>query len=78
LLNGTGRCGDLFNLVLCYENADWAGITKYAESLGIPLSIITQKYFECVETVNTTWRNLMMPYPEQGTKEDEAHVATQE
>lgn len=78
LLSGTGKCGDLFNLILCYENADWAGITKYAEALGIPLSIITQKYFECVEMVNTTWRNLMIPYPEQGIKEDEAHVATQE
>ncbi len=78
LLDGSGKCGDLFNLILCYENADWAGITKYAQSLGIPLSIITQEYFECVEMVNTTWKNLMIPYPEQGNKENEAHVATQD
>lgn len=74
LLTGEGRCGDLYHLVLCYERADWPGMTKHAEALGIPINIITQKYFECVEYVNVTWHTLTDPY--DGSEDDEAEEAT--
>lgn len=69
LLSGEGRCGELFHLVLCYENADWHGMTAHAEGLGIPMNVITQKYFECVEYVNSIWRDLMIPYDETEAQE---------
>lgn len=65
LINGEGRCGELFKLVLCYENADWSGMTAHATELGLPMNIITQKYFECVEYVNGIWNDLMSPYGDQ-------------
>lgn len=58
LLTGEGMCGQLYKLVLCYENADWNGMTGYAAQLGIPANIISQKYFECVEYVNNIWHEL--------------------
>lgn len=69
LLTGEGKCGELFHLVLCYENADWHGMTEHAKNLQIPMNVITQKYFECVEYVNSIWRDLMVPY-EEGTESD--------
>lgn len=59
LLTGEGNCGLLYKLVLCYENADWKGTASYAAQLGIQNNTISQKYFECVESVNTTWASLM-------------------
>lgn len=56
-----GPSGDLYHLVLCYERADWPGMTARAQKLGIPPNVIAQKYFECVELVNTTWQSLMAP-----------------
>ncbi|MEG1874162.1 MAG: HDOD domain-containing protein [Angelakisella sp.] len=58
LLDGSGKCGLLYRLVLCYENADWAGMSNFAAQLGIPMNIISQKYFECVEYVNNIWKEL--------------------
>ncbi|MCL1982475.1 MAG: HDOD domain-containing protein [Clostridiales bacterium] len=55
LLHKTGPCGSLFNLVLSYEKANWKQINKYAEELGVPKDKISQIYFNCVETVNSTW-----------------------
>lgn len=65
LLAGEGCCGNLIQLVLTYENADWTGMTSHARALDLPVNIITQKYFECVEYVNTIWHDLMMPYEEE-------------
>lgn len=53
-----GRCGMLYMLVLSYEKAQWREMSSYAEKLGIPVNIVTQKYFECVEYVNTIWNDL--------------------
>lgn len=71
LLKGEGACGDLYNLVLCYESADWKGLVRYAQPLGIPMNVITQKYFACVEYVNQIWSDLTAPYANQ-EKEGEA------
>lgn len=62
LLKGEGRCGLLYELVLSYEKADWKKITELADTLEIPKNIMSQIYFECVETVNNIWNNLMLSY----------------
>lgn len=64
LLTGEGRCGLLYNLVLCYEKADWRGVANYSAQLGLPLNIVSQEYLSCVEHVNSIWNELMMPYDE--------------
>lgn len=61
LTKRVGICGVLFDLIVAYEQADWVNISKYAGDLGIPMNIITQKYFECVESVNAIWRSFMEP-----------------
>lgn len=65
LLTGEGLCGTLYQLVRCYELADWKGLSLYAQQLQIPMNIITQKYFECVEYVNDIWQSLTSPYTQQ-------------
>lgn len=66
LTQGEGKCGALYHLILCYEKADWNGMTLNAQSLGIPMNVITQIYFECVEYVNSIWHDLLSP----ASKED--------
>lgn len=61
LISRSGPCAPLYELILCYEAADWHGVTKYAAILGIPENIVSQKYFECMEQVNSIWRTLMKP-----------------
>ena len=41
LLKKEGRCGALYQLVLCYEKADWNEMTWHAKLLQIPMDIIT-------------------------------------
>ena len=61
LTAGDGPAGDLFNVVLCYENADWAGMSVSAQNLGIPADVISRTYFECIEYVNEIWEQLQTP-----------------
>ncbi len=58
LLNHEGRTGLLYQLIISYERADWRSMSSAASELGIPQSMIAQKYFECVESVNTIWDGL--------------------
>ena len=58
LLKQEGRAGLLYKLIMAYEKADWKAMSESAAELNIPQSIIAQKYFECVENVNTTWTSL--------------------
>lgn len=58
LLNMEGRTGLLYQLILSYEKADWKIMSSCAAKLGIPQSMIAQKYFECVENVNNIWNGL--------------------
>lgn len=62
--------GLLYKLVLNYENADWAGASACAQQLGIPENIVSQKYFECCDSVNSIWNGLMQPYGD-GNEDDE-------
>lgn len=71
LVTGEGKAGSLYRLVISYENADWAGMASCAEELGITANVISQKYFECCESVNNIWRTLTMPYGEDGDLDEE-------
>lgn len=59
LLRHEGRCGVLYDLILDYERADWAAIGSQAEELDIPVNLLTDTYFRCLDEVNETWRQLM-------------------
>ncbi|MBD5559237.1 MAG: HDOD domain-containing protein [Clostridia bacterium] len=59
LLRRSGRAGLLYDLVLRYEEGSWVEMSNDAEQLGIPGSIIAQKYFECTQTVNDIWAGLL-------------------
>lgn len=75
LITGEGKAGSLYRLVVSYENADWAAMAACAEELGIAANVISQKYFECCETVNEIWRTLTMPYGEEGEMDElEANI----
>lgn len=58
LLKHEGKAGLLYDLILAYEKADWKAMSVCAAELGIPQSMIAQKYFECVENVNSIWDGL--------------------
>jgi EAL and modified HD-GYP domain-containing signal transduction protein len=58
LLKGEGRTGELYKLVIAYEKADWVTMRECADELSIPQNMISQKYFECVESVNNIWNGL--------------------
>ena len=64
LLRREGKAGQLFELALCYERADWNGVAAATEALGIPASLLTGTYFACVDEVNTIWSQLTSPRPE--------------
>lgn len=59
LLHHAGRCGTLYDLVLSYERADWKAIGELAETLEIPVALLTNTYFQCLSEVENTWRQLM-------------------
>ena len=59
LLYHSGRCGELYDLTLSYERADWKSIGKLAESLNIPVNLLSNTYFQCLSDVDTIWRALM-------------------
>jgi len=58
LLKHEGPYGALYDLVLNYENANWNQINMLTEALGIPTNLLTSLYFNCMDTVNTTWKQL--------------------
>ncbi len=59
LLFHSGRCGDLYDLILSYERADWKVIGDLAETLEIPVNLLTNTYFQCLSDVDNMWRALM-------------------
>lgn len=59
LISREGRCGLLYDVILCYEKASWNAMSEAAEKLEIPTDKIAQIYFECVEKVNDIWTGIM-------------------
>lgn len=74
LTKGEGKCGLLYQMVRCYENADWNGLSGCAAQLGVPMNQISQKYFECVEYVNSIWKQLNEMYSGAEDNEDDVTV----
>lgn len=60
LIMKEGPAGRLYELLLCYERADWHEIKAIANELGIQTNIMAQVYMECVEEVNNIWENLVV------------------
>ncbi len=65
LIHREGTCGSLLNLVLCYEKADWYTMRKSAKELNIPVDVVSQKYLDSAEYVNTIWADLMNSFSEE-------------
>ena len=59
LLYHSGRCGALYDLVLSYERADWKAIGELADTLEIPVALLTNTYFQCHGEVDSIWNQLM-------------------
>ena len=65
LLRREGPAGALFALVVAYERADWDEINRRAEELGVPSNLLTSLYFNCMDTVDETWKQLTNQEPQQ-------------
>ena len=61
LLNHTGRCGMLYDLILAYERADWTAINYLGAELGLPMDRLPEIYFQCLDEVNHVWQQLISP-----------------
>ena len=58
MIKHEGRAGQLFDLVLAYERADWKGTKALAGELDLETNILAQAYIDCVEEVNSIWESL--------------------
>lgn len=63
LIRGEGGAGKLYQLVVCYEQADWKTCKVLAEELDVQISVLSQTYINCVEEVNSIWDNLTTDFP---------------
>lgn len=59
LISQEGETGKLYQLILCYERAEWSEIKILAEELGLQTNVMAQLYMECVEEVNDIWDNIV-------------------
>lgn len=59
LISKEGQVGKLYELILCYERAEWSEIQRLSEELGIQTNVMAQMYMECVEEVNDIWDNIV-------------------
>lgn len=79
LLTHEGLPGLLYDLVLSYERANWNEMSALAAQLGIPSSLLTTVYFNCMEEVSTMWKQLTNPPPidplaESGLHEENSSI----
>ena len=58
LLYKKGEAGSLYQLILSYENADWATVNRLAAQLQIPAGILTGVYFEAMEAADALWKSM--------------------
>ncbi len=59
LISREGEAGRLFELILCYENANWSEIKVIAEELGLKTNEMAQIYMDSVEEGNNIWDNVV-------------------
>ena len=58
MIKHEGKAGQLFDLVLSYERADWKSTKSLAGELELETNILAQAYIDCVEEVNSIWESL--------------------
>lgn len=58
LIYQEGPCGALCQLVLSYEAAEWERVNSLSEELGIPPSLLTTLYFQCMEEADELWKSM--------------------
>lgn len=51
----------LYKMICAYEKADMKIAAEFAAALGIPPSILPQKYRECVSAADEMWHKLITP-----------------
>ncbi len=75
LVDHVGIGGDLFDMILCYEQADWIKLKKYTSMFNIPANVIAQIYMDSVEEVNEIWDSLSSDFerPENEEEKDPAN-----
>ena len=59
LIRHEGVCGQLYDLMLGYERADWSEINRLGEELGLPMDRLPTIYFQCLDEVNSIWQQIM-------------------
>ena len=59
LISKEGKAGKLYELILCYERAEWGRIKELTEELGLQTNEMAQIYIECVEEVKDIWNNVI-------------------
>ncbi len=76
LISRDGICGELYRLILSYENADWKEVKHLSNELGIPSGLLAQTYMDCVETVNEIWNGIISSsaYQETDAAMQETHT----
>lgn len=74
LIHHEGRAGLLYDLTLSYERADWNEISALAAQLGIPSNLLTSLYFNCMEEVNSIWKQLTNPSLELNDSENSSEL----
>lgn len=63
LIRREGRAGQLIDLALSYERANWDAVSEAAEALDVPTELLTNIYFSCVEEVNNIWEQISQASP---------------
>lgn len=58
LVSRSGIAGQVYELLLAYEQADWKQSKKISETLGLPTYLLAQTYIDCVNDVNEIWNGL--------------------
>ncbi len=58
LIRKEGVCGELYELILSYEEAEWKKVKQLSDKLEIPSGQLAQTYMDCVEAVNEIWNGL--------------------
>lgn len=59
LISKKGLAGDLYRLILSYEQAEWGEIQRLSAQLNLQTNVMAQIYMECVEEVNGIWTNIV-------------------
>ncbi len=77
LLGGSGTAGKMYQLIICYEKANWKECTALAEELGIEISMLSQMYIDCMEEVNDIWESLTTDYDRPDEEASEREIAEQ-